>query len=146
MKSRIWEMRGGKYAKTLTKIQASAIFHMWDIWKNDLPKFTDLYMKTPCCCHPDEHQHGGRKPTERSFTGFCYENVNSSFGEIIIIEDIPLLTQWLFKRAKSSQFFNLHDSCFCRHVNGASRKSLEIQVHYTTKRHKPFRTKNLYRY
>ena len=29
--SRIWEMKGGKYAKILAKIQVSAIFHMRDI-------------------------------------------------------------------------------------------------------------------
>ena len=29
--SRIWEMKGGKYAKTLAKIQVRGIFHIRDI-------------------------------------------------------------------------------------------------------------------
>ena len=32
-----------------------------------------------------------------------------------------------------SHFFNLHDSPLGRHVNAASRKSLEIQAHSVTK-------------
>ena len=93
MKSRIWEMRGGKHAKTLAKTQASGIFRMRDIRKNDLPKLKQLCMKTSCCCHLDGHQHGGRKPTETFGPGFCYENVNSSLEEIVIIEEILLPTQ-----------------------------------------------------
>ena len=54
----------------------------------------------------------------------------------MIFEEILLLTQWLFREQNLPNIgycFNLHDSSFGRHVNGASRKSLEIQVHYTTK-------------
>ena len=32
--------------------------------------------------HPDEHQHGGRKPTETSVSEFCYKNVNLSLEEL----------------------------------------------------------------
>ena len=32
-------MKGGKYAKTLAKIQARGIFRIRDIWRNVLPKF-----------------------------------------------------------------------------------------------------------
>ena len=35
-------MKEGKYAKTLTKIQVSAIFHTQDIGRNGLPKFVEL--------------------------------------------------------------------------------------------------------
>ena len=36
-------MEEGKYAKILAKIQVGAIFHMWDIRRNVLPKFIELY-------------------------------------------------------------------------------------------------------
>ena len=32
-------MKGDKYRKIVAKIQVSAIFHMPDIGRNDLPKF-----------------------------------------------------------------------------------------------------------
>ena len=38
--SRIWEIKGGIYSETLTKIQAGAIFRMRDIRRNVLPKCT----------------------------------------------------------------------------------------------------------
>ena len=46
--SRIWEMKGGKYAKTLAKIQVRGIFHIRDIRRNILPKFIKICMETPC--------------------------------------------------------------------------------------------------
>ena len=36
--------------------------------------------------HPDEHQQGGRKPTERSVTEFCYKSVNLFFEELITLK------------------------------------------------------------
>ena len=56
--SRIWETSGGKYTNTnkykhkntLAKIQVSAIFHMRDIWKSDLPICIEQCMGTPCWC------------------------------------------------------------------------------------------------
>ena len=50
IKSRILEMKGGKYAKILAKIQVRAIFHMRDIRRNVLPKFIELCMETSCWC------------------------------------------------------------------------------------------------
>ena len=47
-KSRIWEMKGIKCARNLNKIQVSAIFHLRDIRRNDLPKFTEICMEMPC--------------------------------------------------------------------------------------------------
>ena len=35
-------MKEGKYAKALTKIQVSAIFHMQDFQRNGLPRFIEL--------------------------------------------------------------------------------------------------------
>ena len=39
-------------------------------------KFIELCMETPCWCPSEGHQHGGRKPTETSFTEFCTETEN----------------------------------------------------------------------
>ena len=44
IKSRIWEKKGGKYAKTVTKIQCTAIFLKQDIRRNVLPKFIEICM------------------------------------------------------------------------------------------------------
>ena len=33
-------------------------------------------------CHPDGHQHGGRKPTETSVTEFRYKSVNLALEEV----------------------------------------------------------------
>ena len=45
IKSRIWEMKGGTYTKTLAKIQVRGIFRIRDIRRNVLPKlyYRDLY-------------------------------------------------------------------------------------------------------
>ena len=44
----------------------------------------------------------------------------------------------------NQSFFNLQDSSLGRHVNAASRKSLEIQAHSITKPLEPFWSENLY--
>ena len=51
IKSRIWEVKEGKCTKTLAKIQVGEIFHMRDIRRNIFPKFMELCMEMPCCCH-----------------------------------------------------------------------------------------------
>ena len=48
--SRIWEIKEDKYTKSLIKNQVCVIFHLRDIWKNDIPKFIKLCMETPCWC------------------------------------------------------------------------------------------------
>ena len=50
--SRIWEMRGGTYTKTLTNIQVRGIFRIRDIRRNVLPKIIEICMETPCWCSP----------------------------------------------------------------------------------------------
>ena len=47
IKSRIWEMKGGKYTKTLAKIWVEGIIRIRDIRGNVLPKFIELCMETP---------------------------------------------------------------------------------------------------
>ena len=49
-KSEIWEMKGGKFTKTLATIQARRIFRIRDIRRNVLPKFIEICMETPCWC------------------------------------------------------------------------------------------------
>ena len=84
--SRIWEMKGGKYAKTLAKIQVRGIFRIRDIRKNILPKFIEICMKTPSGAQLDELQHGGRTPTETSVTEFSCKSVNLFLEELINIK------------------------------------------------------------
>ena len=51
IKSRIWEMKEGKYAKkTLAKIQVTAILLKQDMRRNVLPKLIEICMETPCWC------------------------------------------------------------------------------------------------
>ena len=50
--SRIWEMKGGKYTKTLAKIWVEGIIRIRDIRGNVLPKFIKLCMETPCWSSP----------------------------------------------------------------------------------------------
>ena len=92
IKSRILEMKGGKYTKNLAKVWVEGIIPIRDIQRNVLPKFIELCMEL--CYHagdhPDELQHGGRKPTETSVTEFCYKNVNLFFEKLINIKIIIL--------------------------------------------------------
>ena len=48
IKSRIWEMKWGKYTKTLAKIWVEGIIRTRDIRGNGLPKFREICMQTPC--------------------------------------------------------------------------------------------------
>ena len=89
-------MKGSKYTKTLAKIWVEGIIRIRDIRGNVLPKFIGLCMETPCHAHPDEFQHGGRKPTETSVTEFCYKSVNLLLEELINIKVILFLTLELF--------------------------------------------------
>ena len=74
-------MKGGKYTKTLAKIWVEGIICIRDIRGNVLPKFIELCIEREerrghSGAHPDELQHGRRKPTETSVTEFCYKSVN----------------------------------------------------------------------
>ena len=84
-KSRICkEMKGGKYEKNLAKIQDREMFHIRDIRRNVLPKFTEICMETPCWCPTGWAQFGGRKPKKRlSPRMFCYKTLNLSLEKLI---------------------------------------------------------------
>jgi len=77
--------------------------------------------------HPDGHQHGGRKPTEISVTEFCYKSANLSLEEFKNIKKNTFPNT----RTRSDSQISRNKSRFNqlgRHVNAASRKSLEIQA------------------
>ena len=78
IKSRIWEKKEGKYAKTLVKIQVTANFRMQDMRKNVLPQFLEICMETPCWCPSRWAPTWRPKPTETSVTKVCYKGVNLS--------------------------------------------------------------------
>ena len=55
------------------------------------PYLSRLVWRRHAGAHPDEHQHGGRKPTETSVTEFCYKSVNLLFEKLINIKVILFL-------------------------------------------------------
>ena len=65
--SRIWEMKGDNYTKSLAKNQVCTIFHMRDIQKNVLPRFIKLCTETPCLLW---HKYGRRKQQKHRFLSF----------------------------------------------------------------------------
>ena len=91
-----------RYTKTLAKIQVRGIFRVRDIRRNVFTKLIEIFVwRRHAGAHPDEHQHGGRKPTETSVTEFCYKSVNLFFEELIIIEVILFLIHELFREQNS---------------------------------------------
>ena len=67
-------MKGGKYTKTLAKIQVRGIFRI-----------------------PYIRRNGGRKTTETPVTEFCYKSVNLFFEKFINIKVILFLIHELFR-------------------------------------------------
>ena len=98
-------MKGGKYTKTLAKIQVRGIFRIRDIRRNVLPKLIEICMETPCHAGPhlDVLQHGGRKPTETSVTEICYKSGNLLLEELANIKGILFLMLELFRWQNSSK-------------------------------------------
>ena len=96
-------MKGGEYAKTLAKIQVRGIFGIRDIRRHVFTKLIEIsvWRRHSAGPHPDEHQHGGRKPTKTSVTKFCYKSVNLLFEELINIKVILFLIHKLFREQKS---------------------------------------------
>ena len=91
-------MKAGKYTKTLAKIWVEGMIRMRDIRGNVLPKSIELCLEPGHAgAHPDELQHGGRKPTETSVTEFCYKSVNLLLDELINIKVTLFLILELFR-------------------------------------------------
>ena len=85
-------MKGGKYTKTLAKIQVRGIFRIRDIRRHVLPKPTEITVwRRHAGARLDELQHGGRKPAKTSVTAFCYKRVNLFFEKLISIKVILFL-------------------------------------------------------
>ena len=78
MKSRIWEMKEVKYAKTLAKFLITAIF-MQDMRRNFLPKFIEICMETPI--RMGTNMAAGNQQKHPA-TEFCYKTVNLSLEEL----------------------------------------------------------------
>ena len=76
-------MKGGKYTKTLAKIQVEGIIRIRGVRRNDLPKFIEMYGEDMLVLIRDEHQHGDQKTTETPVTEFCYRNANLLLEELI---------------------------------------------------------------
>ena len=82
------------------KNQVSAVFNSRASRISVSSKFIEICMGRHVGAHPDGHQHGGRKPTERSVTEFCYESVNLSLEELKNIKIILFLIQEPMQIAK----------------------------------------------
>ena len=101
-------MKGGKYAKTLAKIQVRVIFHIQDIRKNVLRKFIEIFVwRRHTGAHPEGHQHVARKATETSVTEFCHKSVTLPLEELISIKGILFLIHELFRQQKSPKQMNV---------------------------------------
>ena len=61
------------------------------------PNLSRFVWRRHAGAHLDEHQHGGRKPTETSVTEFCYKSVNLFFEKLINIKVILFLIHELFR-------------------------------------------------
>ena len=88
IKSRIWEMKGGTYTKTLAKIQVKGIFRIRDIRRYFLPKFIEICTETPRWCSSGVNE-------------FCYKSVNLFFEELINIEVMLSVIHKLFRQENS---------------------------------------------
>ena len=99
IKSRIWEMKEGKYGKTSPRFRSEQYF-VYDISKEMFyPNLQRFVWRRHA--GPDEHQRGGRKPAEASFTEFCYKSVNLFFEELINIKVILFAIHKLFRGQNS---------------------------------------------
>ena len=81
-------MKGGKYTKTLAKIQVRRIFRIEISEEMFYPNLWRFVWRRHAGANPDEHQHGGRKPTKTSVPEFWYKSVNSFLEELINIKVI----------------------------------------------------------
>ena len=70
---------------------------MIDIRINDLPYLWSLAWRRHVGVYPDGHQPGARKPTEKTVTEFSTKAWIHLEEELISIETILFLIQWLFR-------------------------------------------------
>ena len=137
IKSRIKEIKEDEYSNSLTKVQVCAMFLAGDIRRNVLLKFIRLCMETPCLCPSQGHKYGGQKLTKTYVIDFCYKKPVVIFWVLINIYVSTYSHTRTIQIAKSQQishFFNLRDSILDRNFYIVSRKSLEIQPCFITRR------------
>ena len=145
IKSRIKKIKEDEYSNSLTKIQVCAMFRAGDIRRNVLLKFIRLCMETPCLCPSEGHKYGGRKLTKTYVMKFCYKKLIVIFWGLI---DIYMSTYshsrtvQIAKSPRISHFFNPCDSILGHQFNIVSRKSLEIQPCFITRRKNPIKLKS----
>ena len=97
-------MKGGKYTKTLAKIQVRRILRIRVIRRNVLTKFIEICWRHHAGAHLDGHQHGGWKPTKTSVIEFWYKSVNLFLEELINIKVILFLIHELFSKHNSPKY------------------------------------------
>ena len=124
IKSRIKEVKEDEHSNSLAKIQVCAIFRAGDIRRNVLLKFIRLCMDTPEANKNRCHRVCYQKPIV-VFWGLInfYMSTYSHTGTVQIAT---------FQQI--SHFFNLRYGILGRPFNIVSRKSLEIQSCFTTRR------------
>ena len=128
----MWEMKGRAYTKTLAKIQVRGIFRIRDIRRNVLPKLIEICMETPCWCSPGWAPTWRTEPKRNIYYRVLLQKREFFLRETHKHKSNTFSNTWtvqITKLPEISHFFNLHDSSLCRHVNAASRKSLEIQAY-----------------
>ena len=98
-------------------------------------------METPCWCPFEGHKYGRRKQKDSPVFEFFYKSVNSSLKELIKIKVVFILKQEMLRQQNlknMGNIFSLHEKLPGRHLNTASRKSLEIQASLYHKMKRPF--------
>ena len=134
IKSRIKKIKEDEYSNSLTKIQVCAMFRAGDIRRNVLFKFIRLCMETPCLCPSEGHKYGGRKLTKTYVMEFCINIYMSTYSHSRTVQ--------IAKSPRISHFFNPCDSILGHQFNIMSRKSLEIQPCFITRRKNPIKLKS----
>ena len=136
IKSRFKEVREDEHSKSLAKIQVCSIFRVGGIRRNVFLKFIRVFIEMPCLCPSEGHKYGGRKLTKTCHR-VCYNKPVVFFWGLINIYISTYChtgTVQIVKSQRISHFCNLSYSILGRHFNILSRKSLEIQPCFITRR------------
>ena len=79
-------MKGVKYEKPSPRFRSEEYFVYeisGEMFYLNLWRFV---WRRHASAHPDGHQHGGRKLTEKYVTNFCYKSVNLFLEELVYIK------------------------------------------------------------
>ena len=143
-------MKGGKYSKTIAKIQASAVFHIRDIRRNVLPKFIEICIDMPCWC-PSRWAPTQRTKINRNICYWVLKRKREFLSRGIHKQETnTFCNTWTVQIAifhKISNFFNrIKMTALSAVTLMLLRKSLEIQAYSITKPRTLFGGENLYEY